>query len=198
MRPTCLLVTAALLAAQGAALAQPGAAPPPPPPPPYGYAPPPAQLTPEEHELLTEGEISAGQHVGGGLLSVFIGFGLGQAVQGRWDDTGWIFTLGEIGSIALIVYGAEQQIDDCFDRPDCDEDAGSGAIVAGAIGIVVFRLWEIVDAFAGPANHNRKVRNLRMRLGYPAYGTPYYGSLEPYVAPTGKDDGAVAGFRLRF
>lgn len=203
MRTTSLLVTAALLAAQATALAQPGQAPPPPPPPryypPQAYAPPPqGGLTAEEQELLAEGEISDGAHIGGGFLSIFIGFGLGQAVQGRWSDTGWIFTLGEIGSIALLIYGIEQETDCVFDDPSCDEDAGGASIAVGMIGLLVFRVWEVIDAFAGPARHNRRVRNLRMRMGYPPNGY-YYGGVEPYVTPVGKDDdGAIAGIRLRF
>lgn len=205
MRPTSLLVIAALLAAQATALAQPGASPPPPPPPryypPQAYTPPPAGLTPEEHRLLAEGEISDGAHVGGALLSIFIGFGSGQAVQGRWGDTGWIFTLGEIGAIALIIYGAEQAAAaDCYDDPYCDEDAGGGPIAIGLIGYLVLHVWEIVDAIGGPARHNRRVRALRMRMGYPPAGY-YYGQIEPYVTPIGKsddDDGAIAGIRVRF
>jgi hypothetical protein len=203
MRPSSLLVALALVAAQGVAHGQPGNAPPPPPyypPPPQSYgAPPPAGLTAEEQELLRRGEISDAAHAGGGILSLFFGFGTGQAVQGRWGDTGWIFTLGEVGSFALIIYGAERSADyDCPD-PSCEDDPGVGPIVVGAIGLVVFRVWEIVDAFAGPANHNRKVRNLRMRLGMPPDGY-YYGKVEPYVTPVGAggDDGAVAGIRLRF
>jgi hypothetical protein len=208
MRTTSLLVTAALLFAQASALAQPGASPPPPPPPPpnyyppQSYQPPPQGLTPEEQELLAEGEISDGAHVGGTLLSIFIGFGSGQAVQGRWGDTGWIFTLGEVASIAMIIYGAEQEAnDDCFygNEPDCDEDAGALPITIGLIGFVVLHVWEVVDAIAGPARHNRRVRNLRMRMGYPPAGY-YYGQVEPYVTPVGKndDDGAIAGIRVRF
>jgi hypothetical protein len=37
-----------------------------------------------------------------------------------------------------------------------------------------------------------------MRMGYPPNGY-YYGKLQPFVTPVGKnDDGAIAGFRLRF
>lgn len=207
MRTTSLLVIAALLFAPASALAQPGASPPPPPPPryypPQAYQPPPQGLTPEEQELLAEGEISDGAHVGGALLSIFIGFGSGQAVQGRWGDTGWIFTLGEIGALALIIYGAEQAAsNDCFyDDPGCDEDAGGLPITVGLIGYLVLHVWEIVDAIGGPSRHNRRVRNLRMRMGYPPSGY-YYGQVEPYVTPVGKgsdaDDGAIAGIRVRF
>src|SRR5689334_17740720 len=53
---------------------------------PYGYAPqqPMAvQLTVDEQWLLQRGFITDGEHLGGGLAALFVGFGVGQAVQGR-------------------------------------------------------------------------------------------------------------------
>ena len=173
-----------------------------PPPPPAGYAPQPYQYVPvqlsmEDQQLLTRGEISDGAQIGGIAGNLFFGFGLGQAIQGRWGETGWIFTLGEIGSITALVVGATRAIDDCFGdfETNCeDNNDGVGLMVAGVIGITVFRVWSVVDAFSGPQKHNRRVRELRMRLGMPM---PMYTRITPYVAPT-RDGGTVAGFSLRF
>ncbi|MGE0869422.1 MAG: hypothetical protein AB7P03_12725 [Kofleriaceae bacterium] len=166
------------------------------PPPAYPYAPPPQPvvLTPEEHELLEEGEISSGQHVGGVVLNLAFGFGLGQAVQGRWGDTGWIFTLGHVGSAALFMTGIARAFDDCplFNTGGCDDDGAGWMIVTGVIGFTVFYAWGAIDAVTGPMAHNRKVRSLRARLGQPAYGL----QLRPYAAPT--RDGGVAGLTLSF
>src|SRR5512146_1511966 len=119
MRMTVAL--ALVMIGAGAAAAQPGMTepqPPPPPgsygPPPAGYAPmpyayqPPVQLTPEERELLDQGEISDGQHIGGGAMALFVGLGVGQAVQGRWHDTGWIFTLGEPVAVTIMMIGVAE------------------------------------------------------------------------------------------
>ncbi len=200
--PPALAALACVLAIASVASAQPGAsppppppvyAPPPPPPPGYGY-PQPVALTTEDQRLLSRGLISPGAHVGGAAVSFFLGFGTGQAVQGRWTDTGWIFTVGEIASIAAIIIGVGNEIDDCYDSY-CDED-NDGLIVVGVIGLVGFRIWELVDAFAGPSSHNRRVRDLHMRLGYPP---PSYYSVAPYVAPArGGHGGGVAGITLRF
>lgn len=164
--------------------------------PPAGYAQPVVMLTPEELELLHRGEISDGEHIAGGALALFFGFGVGQAVQGRWSDTGWVFTLGETASIAAVIAGAVAIADDCFDVDqncdDANDSAGTGLLVAGIIGISVFRIWEIVDAFAGPSSHNARVRELRMRVGAPQ---PYYG---PYFAPPKDGTGGVAGLTIRF
>ena len=205
MRSASVLAALALLSAltPTVAHAQPGSSPPPPPPPvyapqpppppQYGYAPVPAGLTYDEQRLLARGEISPGAHVGGGILSLFFGFGLGQAVQGRWTDTGWIFTVGESASFAAIFIGIGNEIEDCGLQEDCDND-NDFLIVAGIFGFIGFRVWELADAFVGPSNHNRRVRDLRMRLGYPPTG---YYSLAPYVAPTQRG-GGVVGLTVRF
>jgi hypothetical protein len=186
----------AFLASPSSVLAQPssGQASGPPPPhaaasPPYGQPGPP--LTAEEQDLLMQGEISAGEHIGGGVLAWFIGFGSGHAVQGRYSEKGWIFTVGEGAGLALAVVGAVQcrrgvedlQVDD--GPRTCDLLFGAGAVV-----FVGFRLWEVIDAMTGPASHNRKVRRLRNRHQQPAW--------HGFVVPAGAGDGAVAGMTLRF
>lgn len=195
---------AALLVCSATAYAQPGASPPqPPPPPPAGYPPPPYQyqpgyaypapLTAEEHELLLDGEISDGAHVGGGVAAIFVGFGVGQAIQGRWSERGWIFTLGEGASVAAIIAGAVSIADDCIDSSDsnCDNSSGTGLLVGGLLGYTAFRIWDIVDAFAGPPEHNRRVRALKYRLGIPVRV-----GWKPYVNST--HDATTAGLTLRF
>jgi MFS family permease len=212
-----------LVLAGGSALAQPGGdpyAPPPqpypqpppqpypqPPPPAQPYAPPPQQYQPQpvqlsadDHALLQQGEISDSQHIGGALTSLFFGFGIGQAVQGRYSETGWIFTLGEAASIGLLIYGLAESFDDCFGIDDTGCNNGSnnaGAMIAtGLIGLIVFRVWEVVDAFGGPPKHNRRVRDLKMRLGIPV---PMYAQPKvlPFVNRT-RDGGSTAGLTFRF
>jgi hypothetical protein len=207
-----IAVMATTLLVSTLAHAQPGAAPPPappatyPPPAPTGYPPPPyqyqpgygypAQLTPEEHELLMEGEISEGEQFGGGIVALFVGFGSGQAIQGRWSDTGWIFTLGETASFVAMMSGAFRLAEDCTndfgeDR-DCDHSDGPALMVIGALGLTVFRIWGTIDAFSGPNAHNRRVRELRWRMG-----VPVQVGWKPYLNRT-KDGGATAGFTLSF
>jgi hypothetical protein len=157
---------------------------------PYPY--PPVQLTAEEHQLLAEGGISLGQHAGGVAANWLFGFGIGQAIQGRWSDTGWIFTLGEAAGITLIVAGAVRS---CFGCEGGDND-GAALVIGGAIGYVAFHIWSIVDAATGPANHNRKVRALKQRVGLPMHASQ---RILPYVAPArGGDGGGTAGLTLRF
>ena len=188
--------------------AQPGAPPPPwqpyPPPPqgyavppPHAYQPQPVQLTADEADLLARGEISDAAHMGGGLAALFLGFGIGQAVQGRWSDKGWIFTVGEGASWFALFYGVAHAIGDCFANDDdrCDDDRSGSLIVAGALGLTVFRIWGTIDAFAAPSSHNARVRELRMRTGY---DRPGYYSVIPYVKRNADGEGGVAGLTLRW
>jgi hypothetical protein len=160
-----------------------------------------AQLTVDEQWLLERGFISQGEHIGGGLAAMFIGFGVGQAIQGRWGDKGWIFTVGEAASIVGLFYGVSKAFscdgyysnDTYYD--DCNGDEGMGIFFVSLLAFSVFRVWETVDAFAAPPSHNRKVRMLRARLGMPV---PMY-TMMPYVAPArGSDGGGTAGVTFRF
>lgn len=184
--------------------------------PPAGYAPayvyaqprPQLRLTDDELELLAEGEISTAQHVAGALLALSPGFGAGQLAQGRWLDKGWIFTGGEIASLAL-VFSSIRTSDSCvhYDRvppngdepvgPGTDCDAGSdGDRTRLAIGLgayVGLRIWEIADAISGPSDHNRRVRALRSRVRQEAGGLV----VAPFLAPA-REGGAMAGVAARF
>lgn len=182
---------------------QPGQPYPPPPaivvPPPYEYQP--IQLTTDDQDLLNRGEIADGRHVGGILISLFFGFGIGQAVQGRYGDTGWIFTVGETASIVALFVGVLKTLDDCFDNLNehgCNNNStGDALLIGGFVGLAGFRIWEIVDAIAGPPRHNARVRQLRLRLGMPPVGFAH--RLRPYIAPPlSRDGGATAGLGLRF
>ena len=124
-----------LLAVTAPSAAQPGASPTPGPGPQN-----PVELTPEERELLAEGEIDNVRHYGGGIVAYAFGFGIGQAIQGRYTDTGYIFTIGEAGSAVAFIAG----IDPCVDEDSCT------LLIVGAVSLIGFRIWEIADAFAGP------------------------------------------------
>ena len=166
----------------------------------YGYGQQPVmqyQLTLDEQYLLTRGFISDGEWIGGGLANVFFGFGIGQAIQGRWSDRGWIFTLGQGASAVAMIYGMTTLLGECWHDPECPaEGRGVGLMVIGGLGFGVFYIWGAIDAFAVPPEHNRKVRELRMRLGMPI---PMYARVAPYVtSPKGDTGGAIGGLTLRF
>jgi hypothetical protein len=179
VRPmTRLLCALAIVFALGArAQAQPGMVPPA-----YAYQP---QLSDDDRELLDRGELD---RVSGGVVSILIGFGVGQAVQGRWHETGWIFTAGETVSMAVLITGIMKAT--LPDGPHCrmvpcDAAPMNGTIIAGFIGYSAFHIWEIIDAFAAPAIHNRRLHALQTRL-----------AITPYVTLQG--DATTGGLALRF
>lgn len=163
------------------------------------------QLTVDEQWLLSRGYISDNEHIVGGIASLFVGFGVGQAVQGRWGQKGYIFTVGELASMGAMIYGMVSYVSACSDSFDdpygettCNESKqrrGAVLVFGGMIGVLGFRIWEIVDAFAGPSEHNRQLHELRARLGM---RDSYVQRVRPYVVPTGDGGGALAGVALKF
>lgn len=181
MRSASVLITTALVVAASTAHAQPGTGS-------IGDVVEP-RLSAEEQELLDRGEISPGAHGVGVFASIGAGLGLGQLFQNRWTETGWIVTLGEGASLAVLIYAFEKNEDHAYcvelrDRADCGSSGATAALIGG-IGFAVFRVFGIVDAAIGPGRHNRRVRAIRARVG------------ESYLTSAG-DDGAIAGIRVRF
>jgi hypothetical protein len=162
----------------------------------------PVQLSPDDQALLAQGEISDARWLTGGFLAVFVSFGVGQAVQGRWSERGWIFTVGETASVAAVIAGV---VDGVVGSNSGPPDVANGRanetainlISIGVLGFAVFYLSGVIDAFAAPPIHNAHVRRLRSRLGLPQQ-VGY--RLAPFVAPAHslRGDATVAGFQLRF
>jgi hypothetical protein len=168
-------IACVLLFASASALAQPGMTPTVP-------------LTPDEQDLLAQGEYSHGKIIGGGITAIAAGFGIGQAVEGRWLSAGWKFTLFDVASVALVIGGAASAF-----QANCDSGCNDTAfaLFLGGLGIyTISRVWQSFDAFVEPNRHNHRLRALRQRLGMPP--TPV-----PYVAPTA-NGGATTGLVLRF
>ena len=96
--------------------------------------------------------------------------------------------------MTALVYGFNRTLK-CIDRCNRGDD-GAGWVIGGFLTFGALRAWEIVDALIAPPRHNRRVRELRSRLGYPPSGV-YYG-LTPILTPPQNGDGAIAGFALGF
>jgi len=206
MRATTIFILTLLFST--VALAQPGAVEPgeeggaPPPAAPVYAGPPPQQpyytqpvqleLTEEQQDLLARGEIPKGKWIAGGIVAYVVGFGIGHAVQDRYSDRGWIFTVGEVGSLASIVYGFSVLTRDVESGR---WERGGGYIVGGIIGMAAFRVWEVVDAWVAPPLHNKKVRGLRHALGL----GPQLSLEGLYLAPPQvQGSGGVAGLSMSF
>ncbi len=92
---------------------------------PYAYQP-----TPEEQSLLASGYINDGTMLAGGAVAFLLGFGIGQGVEGRWHDTGWIFTLGESVATATLIGSAISILGNCINDLDsvCNSDRRRGDV----------------------------------------------------------------------
>ncbi|MGZ3743527.1 MAG: hypothetical protein ACXWRE_04505 [Pseudobdellovibrionaceae bacterium] len=144
-------------------------------------------LDEEDRRILRIGEISTTSYVVGGILGTYpLGLGIGHAIQGRYTDKGWIFTVGELASVAVVAAG----VGSCWDSVTATSGScNSSTLFLGAVGYVGFRIWEIVDVWAAPLEINRRYHELKLRM------EPRV-SLSPMIAPT--KDGAVLGLNMTF
>lgn len=124
-----------------------------------------SSLNQSDREILDRGELSTSRYVVGGILATYpLGLGIGHAVQGRYTEKGWIFTVGELASLTVLMAG----FGDCAmssagaDSSDCSKQGG--LIFVGAMSYLGFRVWEAVDAWVVPLEQNRRYRELKSRL----------------------------------
>lgn len=141
----------------------------------------PTNLTQEDLDILRIGPISDGQYIAGGLLGIYPGLGIGHAVQGRWLQKGWIFTVGESVSAAVAVVGALR----CIGYERCDNTL----LLAGVVGLYGFKIWEIFDVWWTPRGWNDRYYQLRRR---PSDELSWHGILVP------TKDGFTAGLGMTF
>lgn len=128
-------------------------------------------IDPREQEILDRGEISDGSYLGGAIAgSTLLPLGIGQAIQGRYQDTGWIFTFGEMTAVAVILAGRSRR-ETLSGSPGLNPP-GSGAAVDSEASPVLFmgwlllagiRVWEIADLWIGPPAYNRSYRRLKSK-----------------------------------
>jgi len=144
-------------------------------------------LTEEEADIVAHGEISVGKWITGGVLASTIGFGIGQAAQGRWRYTGWIFTAGEGGSVLAVGYAGIDMLLNSDHRGKSDFQPYvlfGGLILFGGL-----KIWDGIDGWVGPPRHNRRYRELLEKSGRKP---SLIDRVKPFVGPI--DGGAVGGF----
>ncbi len=157
-----------------------------------------SQLDNDERRILRRGEISDGQYFTGAILGTWpLAFGLGHVIQGRYTEKGYIFTIGELLSVAAIVAGfgdcAGAVIGTSIDGKE--RSCNGGLFYIGVLGLVGFRIWEIIDLWATPPYHNRRYRQLRKELGEVDEDEITW---RPFISPVAKGDGAQFGIQMRF
>jgi len=156
-------------------------------------SPAPLTLTADEEQLLDEGMITGDRIAGGVVLSIFVPFGAGQAVEGRWGNTGYLFAVGDALWISGLVGIVANHGQDCGElSTHCN---GWDKLVPFDILLMtVVKTLEIVDASVGPGKHNRRVKAVRSKLGQPLDDE---ARVIPFIVPT-DHSGGVAGVSFRF
>jgi hypothetical protein len=122
-----------------------------------------AKVTEQIYELesqapsvsLNQEEItpSMWRSVGGTLTGMVVGFGSGHAIQGRYKEKGWIFTLGEGVAIGGMIASASQcettqantQVGGTAIQTQVNRECGGALPLVSLLGFVGMRLWQVID-----------------------------------------------------
>lgn len=148
-----------------------------------------ARLTEEEREIYRRGEMRFGLHEVGVTAAIFVGFGLGHVVQGRWLERGWIFTLGQtLGTIGTI-YGHDRAKRECPVGERCTS-TGVKIYVGGMIALIGFYAGGILDAWIVPSRRSRQLREVHRKLRAMR--------VAPYLVPTPSEGGGGGGISFAF
>lgn len=138
-------------------------------------------LTAEEKQVLESGEIGTTRYVISGISSIYLGLGIGQAIQSRFKKTGWYFLTADLISGIVILgeafgNGFGSMICSVAGGSNCESNAekSNKAKIASAI-FVTSRVLGIIDAWYGGYQHNKEVRHLKQKVksSNPAKGSAY-------------------------
>ena len=105
------------------------------------------------------------EYIGGAFASMFLGFGIGHAIQGRWwDEGGWVFTLGEGVTVGVIlssllltggIKGFEARSSKQVTVKNIHSAWGEGLKWGGFISLLLFiplRIWASIDSWVLPSH----------------------------------------------
>lgn len=59
---------------------------------PYEYG---TQVSAHDPNIIEDGGIATGRVIGATLAAGFVGYGAGQAIEGRYGERGWMFTVAD-------------------------------------------------------------------------------------------------------
>jgi hypothetical protein len=117
-------------------------------------------LTEEERTTLKNGDLGTTRYVIGGIVGTYPGLGIGHAIQGRWMSKGWIFTAGELVSATVAMSGLTKCLVEAFGQQSCN----SSTATVGILGLVIFRVWEIVDVWKGGYDQMDNYKFLKQKV----------------------------------
>jgi hypothetical protein len=153
-----------------------------------------AALSEEERKILDRGPIGTTAYVLGGVLGTYpFGLGIGHAIQGRYSDKGLIFTVGELASVGVILIGVADSCSSINYSASSSSLNCNGSTTLLALGLGAYiglRVWEIIDLWAGPPEHNRRFEQISARDHKPQ------SRLLPVIIPS--SDQLVMGLQFRY
>ncbi len=120
------------------------------------------ELSPEDKAILSAGPITKKKYISGGILGSTVGFGTGHLIVGKWKESGWLYTVGEVGFLALMVGGYKKSLGDTLSTGFNGnfDGANTGLMLTGYVGFIATRIGEIFDIWARPKDHNRRYQEL--------------------------------------
>ncbi len=180
------LAFSVLVLVAGTAAAQPAITPP------YAYNTEVSQISGNDRGIIEKGDIGPGQVIGGTLAAGFIGFGVGQGIEGRYGERGWIFTVADSVSSMAMFTGLLAIAGGSSERSH--DQVAYGLALGGAAVYLGSRVWQIIDAAVAPAAHNERYRAALARNA----GYVREAKVVPYLVPTERGGGGVAGISMRF
>lgn len=105
-----------------------------------------SQVIAFEQETTTED-----RYIAGGVVGSVIGLGIGQAINGNYTNSGWVFTLTEVPSLAMLIAGAMiYHIGAPYMTYQQAKNLGTGLLIPGVLLFAGFRIWDIVDLWSMP------------------------------------------------
>ncbi len=101
----------------------------------------------ETNETSDRVPVATGKYITGGILGSALGLGIGHAVQGRYQERGWIFTATQAAGLAMLLGGCSNPKDR---DGDGDKECRDSGLAAAGLGVMVgFRIWEVIDVWTG-------------------------------------------------
>ncbi|MFK8139132.1 MAG: hypothetical protein AB8E15_12290 [Bdellovibrionales bacterium] len=114
------------------------------------------KLSPEDQSILMNGRIGPASWVTGPLASYLIGFGSGQAIQGRFNSDGLKFAVMDGVSVAVVLFTSVQCLESLG---NCDGSLGT--ITLAATVLAISRLWQLGDSVFSPIYYNKRFDYLK-------------------------------------
>jgi hypothetical protein len=116
----------------------------------------------EDKAIIEAGPIGQRQYITAGITGSILGFGSGHVLVGKWRESGWMYTAGEVGFLSLMVIGYKKSIGDTLSTGFNGNFDGSqyAVMITGYVGFISTKLGEIFDIWTRPYEHNQRYKEL--------------------------------------